>query len=107
MSEGAINNLLVRVKAQLKSEVDGIIQRLRGERIICSDETSARVNGKNQWKWVFQSEQVCVHVIRPSRGTQVIKEVMAGHRPQIWVSDLFSAQKNHPAAQSRIKSGNS
>lgn len=102
MSEGAINNLLVRVKAQLESEVDGIFQRLRGERVVCSDETSARVNGKNQWEWVFQNEQVCVHVIRPSRGAQVINEVMGEHRPQIWVSDLFSAQKNHPAAQWQV-----
>jgi transposase len=102
MSEGAINNLLVRVKDQLESEVDGIVQRLRSERVICSDETSARVNGTNQWEWVFQTEQVCVHVIRPSRGAQVIAEVMAGHRPQIWVSDLFSAQKNHPAAQWQV-----
>jgi transposase len=102
MSEGAINNLLVRVKNQLESEVDGIFQRLRSSRVICSDETSARVNGKNQWEWVFQTEQVCVHVIRPSRGAQVISEVMAGHRPQIWVSDLFSAQKNHPAAQWQV-----
>lgn len=102
MSEGAINNLLARVKAQLESEVDGIVQRLRSSRIVCSDETSARVNGKNQWEWVFQTEQVCVHVIRPSRGAQVISEVMAEHRPQIWVSDLFSAQKNHPAAQWQV-----
>lgn len=102
MSEGAIANLLARVKAKLESEVDGIVQRLRSERVVCSDETSARVNGKNQWEWVFQTEQVCVHVIRPSRGAQVISEVMAGHRPQIWVSDLFSAQKNHPAAQWQV-----
>jgi transposase len=102
MSEGAINNLLQRVKEQLSQEVDGIVQRLRSSRVVCSDETSARVNGKNQWEWVFQTEQVCVHLIRPSRGAQVISEVMAEHRPQIWVSDLFSAQKNHPAAQWQV-----
>jgi transposase len=50
MSEGAINNLLQRVKEQLSQEVDGIVQRLRSSRVVCSDETSARVNGKNQWE---------------------------------------------------------
>ena len=39
----------------------------------------------------------CFHIIRPSRGGDVITEVMADHRPQVWVSDLFSAQKTHPA----------
>jgi transposase len=97
ISEGAIANLLLRVKEQLQSEVAGIVQRLRSSRLVCSDETSARVNGKNQWEWVFQNDQVCLHVIRPSRGGDVIREVMAEHRPQVWVSDLFSAQKTHPA----------
>jgi transposase len=97
ISEGAIANLLLRVKEQLQSSVDGIVQRLRSSRLVCSDETSARVNGKNQWEWVFQNDQMCLHVIRPSRGGDVIREVMAEHRPQVWVSDLFSAQKTHPA----------
>lgn len=97
ISEGAIANLLSRVKGELDSEVEGILQALRSSRLVCSDETSARVNGKNQWEWVFQNDQVCFHVIRPSRGGDVIQEVMGEHRPQIWVSDLFSAQKTHPA----------
>lgn len=97
ISEGAIANLLVRVKGQLQSEVDGILTLLRSSRLVGSDETSARVNGKNQWEWVFQNEQVCFHIIRPSRGSDVMTEVMADHRPQVWVSDLFSAQKTHPA----------
>jgi transposase len=97
ISQGAISNLLARVKAQLQSEVDGILEVLRRSRLVGSDETSARVNGKNQWEWVFQNEQVCFHLIRPSRGSDVIAEVMEHHRPGVWVSDLFSAQKTHPA----------
>lgn len=97
ISEGAIANLLTRAKGQLESEVEGILKAVRSSRLVCSDETSVRVNGKNQWEWVFQNEQVCFHIIRPSRGGDVIEEVMAGHQPQIWVSDLFSAQKTHPA----------
>ena len=102
ISEGAIANLLLRVKDQLQSEVSGILQRLRSSRLVCSDETSARVNGKNQWEWVFQNDQVCFHVIRPSRGSDVIREVMEDHRPTVWVSDLFSAQKKHPADQWQV-----
>jgi transposase len=97
ISEGGIANLFTRVKGQLELEVDGILEALRSARLVCSDETSARVNGKNQWEWVFQNEQVCFHIIRPSRGGDVITEVMGEHRPQIWVSDLFSAQKTHPS----------
>jgi transposase len=97
ISEGGIANLLSRVKGQLDTKVDGLLETLRSSRLVCSDETSARVNGKNQWEWVFQNETVCFHIIRPSRGGDVIEMVMGDHRPQIWVSDLFSAQKTHPA----------
>ncbi len=102
ISEGAIANLLQRVQSQLAAPVEQIVERLRSARLVCSDETSARLNGRNQWEWVFQNEQVCLHVIRPSRGKVVIDETMAGHRPQVWVSDLFSAQKAHPAERWQV-----
>lgn len=97
LSEGAIANLLQRVKAQLVAPVAQIVERLRSARLVGSDETGARVKGTTQWEWVFQNDQVCLHVIRPTRGKTVIETVMAGHQPQIWVSDLFSAQAAHPA----------
>jgi transposase len=73
------------------------VERLRSARLVGSDETGARVNGKTQWEWVLQNDQVCLHVIRPTRGKTVIDSVMDGHQPQVWVSDLFSAQAAHPA----------
>jgi transposase len=97
ISEGGLANLFQGVKGRLDQRVAEILTRLRSGRLICSDETSARVNGRQQWEWVFQNAEVCIHVIRPSRGQGVIQEVLGAHRPTIWVSDLYSAQKNHPA----------
>jgi transposase len=97
ISEGALANLFQRVKTRLDDRVAEILTRLRSSRLIGSDETGARVNGRTQWEWVFQNTEVCVHVIRPSRGHGVIQEVLGDHRPTVWVSDLYSAQRNHPA----------
>jgi transposase len=97
ISEGALANLFQRVKTRLDDRVEEILTRLRRSRLICSDETGARVNGLTPWEWVFQNPDVCVHVIRPSRGHGVIHEVLGQHRPTIWVSDLYSAQTQHPA----------
>jgi len=97
LSEGALANLFKRSKNDIAPEVQLILERLQQSRLIASDETGARVSGTNQWEWVFQNEDVCLHVIRPSRGADVITEVMQDHKPEIWVSDLFSSQKNHPA----------
>jgi transposase len=102
ISEGALANLFQRVKTRLDDRVAEILTRLRRSRLICSDETGARVNGRTQWEWVFQNTEVCVHVIRPSRGQGVIHDVLGAHRPTIWVSDLYSAQKKHPAADWQV-----
>jgi transposase len=102
ISEGALAKLFHGVKARLDHRVAESLTRLRRSRLLGSDETSARVNGKNQWEWVFQNDEVCIHVIRPSRGHGVIQEVLGDHRPRVWVSDLYSAQKHHPAEQWQV-----
>jgi len=102
ISCGAIANLLSTVKTSLDDQVNQILQRLPQAKLIGSEETSARVNGQNQWEWVFQNQDICLDVIRPSLQAGVISEVLGEHRPQLWVSDLFSAQKNHPAAQWQV-----
>jgi transposase len=37
-------------------------------------------------------------VVRRSRGADVVAEVLAGHRPALWVSDLHGAQQGHADA---------
>lgn len=95
ISEGGLANLFNRLKNRLDPRVEEILALIRSSRVICSDETGARVKGKNQWQWVFQNEEVCLHVIRDSRGKQVVEEILGGHRPTYWVSDLYSAQRGH------------
>jgi transposase len=79
------------------AEVSAILARLRRARVVCSDETGIRIDGHGCWNWVFQNGEVVIHVIRASRGAGVVAEVMDGHRPLIWVSDLYSAQQGHAA----------
>jgi transposase len=74
------------------------LARLRRARIVCSDETGVRVDGHGCWNWVFQNEEAVIHVIRRSRASGVVAEVMDGHRPAIWVSDLYGAQRGHGEA---------
>ena len=95
ISEGALDAMLQRAKPCFDNEVAAILARLRRSRIVCSDETSVRIAGRTHWNWVFQNDQVVIHVIRNSRAASVVTEVMAGHRPSIWVSDLYSAQQGH------------
>jgi transposase len=95
ISEGALDAMFRRAKPCFDNEVAAILARLRRSRIVCSDETSVRIDGRPHWNWVFQNDQVVIHVIRNSRAASVVTEVMAGHRPSIWVSDLYGAQQGH------------
>ena len=98
ISEGALDAAFRRGKPRFDAETAAILARLRRARVVGSDETGVRVDGRGCWNWVFQNAEVVVHVVRRSRGAGVVAEVMAGHRPAIWVSDLYSAQRGHAAA---------
>ena len=95
ISEGALDAMLQRAKPCFDNEVAALLARLRCSRIVCSDETSVRIDGRTHWNWVFQNDQVVIHVMRDSRAASVVTAVMAGCRPTIWVSDLYGAQQGH------------
>jgi transposase len=89
ISEGALDAMFQRAKRCFGNEVAAILARLRRSRIICSDETTVRIDGRTHCNWVFQNDHVAIHVIRNSRASSVVTDVLAGHRPSIWVSDLY------------------
>src|SRR3954471_11573429 len=95
ISEGALDAMFRRAKRRFDDEAAAILARLRRARVVCSDETTVRVDGRTCWDWVFRNDEVVIHVIRPSRGRAVVTEVLGGHRPEIWVSDLYGAQRGH------------
>src|SRR3954465_4841222 len=68
ISEGALDALFPRAKPRFDDPAAAILARLRRARVVCSDETTVRVDGRTHWNWVFRNEQVVIHVIRPSRG---------------------------------------
>ncbi len=95
VSEGALDAAFRRGRPAFDADVASILARLRRARVICSDETSVRIDGRTCWNWVFQNDEVVIHVIRRSRGAGVVAEVLDGHRPPLWVSDLYGAQQGH------------
>ena len=98
ISEGALDAAFQRARPRFDAETGAVLARLRRARVVCSDETSVRIDGRTCWNWVFQNAAMMIHVIRRSRGAGVVREVLDGHRPAIWVSDLYGAQQGHRAA---------
>jgi len=92
ISQGALNNILKRSAQHLKPAAERIKQMVRGSPVVGSDETSARVEGRNWWEWVFQTPLASYHHLGPSRSSAEIESVIGDSRVEVWVSDLFSAQ---------------
>src|SRR5947208_14491301 len=72
ISEGALDGLFRRAKPRFEDEAAAILARLRRARVVCSDESTVRVDGRTCWDWVFRNDEVVVHVIRPRRGRAVV-----------------------------------
>src|SRR3954449_8409477 len=102
VSQGALANALRRVAARLQPPAAAIREQVRASPTIGSDETSARVNGRTHWQWVFQTPTASYHVIVPRRNGAVVQEFLGDAQPQAWVSDLWKPQLGARAARHQI-----
>lgn len=97
LSEGAIANILARAEAPLIAAAEAIAETVRASKVVASDETSARVQGRNWWQWVLLSSTAVYHVIADSRAARVATEALNGAKPEVWVADRYSGQNGHGA----------
>lgn len=102
ISQGAIANIVRRVAEGLQPRAGQIREAIRASPVIGCDETGARVDGNNRWQWVFETPQASYHLIADSRGSRVIEGVLGDVKPQVWVSDCFSAQMKAPAQRRQL-----
>jgi len=102
ISQGGIDKIMQRAGRQAGQQVDLIQNEIQQSKVVHSDETGSRVDGQNWWQWVFCCTVAVLHVIRSNRSADVIKDVMAGHSVDVWVSDLYSAQMKSPARQRQL-----
>lgn len=102
ISEGGQARILERAGAAARGRAAELREEIRRSPVVGSDETSARVSGRNWWEWVFRSAQTVYHVIRPSRGAAVIADVMGEATVRVWVSDCWKPQLRAPAAARQL-----
>jgi transposase len=102
ISQGGVENALARLAERARPTYAAIREQVRGSPVINSDETSARVAGRNHWQWVFQTPEASYHVIAPSRGGEVIDAFLDGAEPAVWGSDLWAPQILTSATEHQI-----
>ena len=95
ISEGAIVNMLARAETPLTAAAETTAAEVRRSKVVASDETSARVEGKNWWQWVLLSSTAVHHLIANSRGAAVLTDFLGDTKPDVWVADRYAAQAGH------------
>jgi transposase len=99
LSEGAIAKMLARSAKPFAAASRATEGDVRAALVIASEETSARVQGKTYWQWVFCCATADRHIIAPSRGKAMVTDFMAGATPEVWISDRLAAQCGHAVAR--------
>ena len=95
LSEGALVNMLARARMPLAAAAKTIAERVRASPVVASDETSARVEGRNWWQWVMLSSTAVSHRVVDSRAAKVPRDFLDGTVPEIWVADRYGGQAGH------------
>src|SRR5262249_16693714 len=95
--EGGVASIIARAGARAAVAAADIKQQVISSPVIKSDETSARVGGRNFWHWVFIGASAVYHQIVPRRKAKVIEELMGKAPAGGWGWDCFGAELNAPA----------
>jgi len=98
LSQGGLMNLLRRAQGCFAGGQVRAVSALRQAEVIASDETGVRIEGSNAYHWVFRSPEAVVHHASPTRAASVVRAMMEGHRPAVWLSDRYTAQQGHGIA---------
>ena len=76
VTASALVQAIQRAARKLEPAYEELKWDVQSNPVVYCDETSARLNGRMQWNWVFLGEDTTVYVQRPSRGFDVIEEVL-------------------------------
>jgi transposase len=95
ISRGMLRKLVGKVSDALAEPYDALFAMLAAEDRLNVDETGHKENGKRLWTWCFRAYLYTVYKISPSRGSDVLVEVLGKHFDGILGCDYFSAYRKY------------
>ena len=95
LSKGYLAKLLNRISGCLADPWDELARLLPDQARVNVDETGHKNNGKRFWTWVFRSEMFTLFRISPSRGSDVLLEMLGTEFNGLLGCDYFSAYRKY------------
>jgi transposase len=95
ISRGMLRKLVGKVSASLLEPYEALLAMLPREDRLNVDETGHKENGKRLWTWCFRAYLYTVYKISPSRGSDVLLEVLGKEFNGVLGCDYFSAYRKY------------
>jgi transposase len=95
MSRGQLAKLVRKVRTSLQGTYDALLAALPGEACLNVDETGHPDQGDRLWTWCFRASLYTVFRIDPSRGSDVLQEVLGREFDGLLGCDYFSAYRKY------------
>ena len=95
ISRGALAKLIRKASAALAGAHEELRNLLPFESRLNVDETGHKENGKSLWTWCFRAERYTLFKIDPSRGSDVLIEMLGRQFEGVLGCDYFSAYRKY------------
>ena len=101
ISEGSIYNILDRLTEKSLPVYNRIKQVIEKSKVVGSDETGIRINGKMNWGWTWQNDHATFITVSSNRGPQTILGTFEKGIPNAvlvhdcWKPHFKTGAKNH------------
>ena len=97
ISRGQLARLTAKTAAALDEPYRQILAALPGEKRLNIDETGHKECKKKLWTWCFRAPNHTLFKIDPSRGSNVLVDVLGEHFSGVIGADYFSAYRKYMA----------
>ena len=94
ISQGAVQNILNKAQKHFGNEYNDILTKIRNSNFKHADETGWRIEGKNNWCWLFATNNEALYTIEETRGKGVPEKILTKNPLGVLVRDDYGAYKN-------------
>ncbi len=95
ISRGQLRKLCAKVNDSLESTYNELLERLPSQQLLNVDETGHKDNGQRMWTWCFRASLFTLFKIDPSRGSEVLIDVLGKEFNGVLGCDYFSAYRKY------------
>lgn len=95
ISRGQLAKLVQKLSASLEATYEELLAALPNQDVLNVDETGHRDQGKRLWTWCFRAPLFTLFRIDPSRGSDVLIQVLGEEFDGLLGCDYFSAYRKY------------